>query len=94
MDKLSELPEKEDTVPSELEEKIIEKYFDPQEENHDKKKSILYLVFYTTLLFIALSNPLTENMSHFIPFLQNQITWYMLRIAIFAICFFVIYKYT
>jgi len=95
MDKLSELPPA-DTKMTPQENEVMNKYFGdatPQEATLSWSK-IFKLALYTTLLFLALSNPITENLFSNLPYCGNSmITVLLTKAFLFMVMFIAIYKF-
>jgi len=88
MDKLDDLPTRESDVSSN-ETRVVEKYFGSK-----KSKSwsnIIKVGVYATLIFILLSNPITESVFNLLPL--GNIMKYVVMCLLYFIIFVVIYKF-
>jgi len=87
MEKLANLPTKDDTPSSPEQEAIMNHFFgEPPEEKGFVEKIQLKKVAIFTLLFVALTNPLTDTILSKIPYLSNS--YVLLGVKTFA--FFVL----
>lgn len=96
MDKLSELPPTE-TQLTPQENQVMKKYFGDGETPPEQRMSwasIFKLALYATILFLALSNPITDGIFSKIPYCGEGImTLLATKAIVFMFLFIVIYKF-
>jgi len=96
MDKLSELPPAE-TKMTPQENEVMKKYFGDAEPPAEKQLSwtaILKLALYATILFVVLSNPITDGLFCKLPYCgDGMITLLATKSVIFMMLFVAIYKF-
>lgn len=91
MDKLSDLPTKDDVELSPQESEAMVKYFGSSE---GKSKNKYKLILYATLLFLLLANPFADKALGFIPKCGNPMIQLGIKTLIFAVAFLAIVKFT
>jgi hypothetical protein len=93
-DRLDKLPTK-NTELSDSEKDTIQKFFGEGDSSPTKEgqNSILKLVGYTTLLFVALANPFINPLLEKIPYCDSAAGTLALKTVLFMILFFIIYRY-
>lgn len=100
MERLSDLPPKNDTQMSPKEEDVMKKYFDPpkSKENFGDFKMgwlvALKIAFYATILFAALANPWADGLICMAPYCgDNFIILLAIKSLLFLILLTCVYKF-
>lgn len=84
MEKLTDLPTKEDTQPSPEQEAIMDHFFgDPPEEKGIVEKMQLKKVAIFTLIFVALAGPWADGILGKIPYMSNSMVQFGVKAGLF-----------
>jgi hypothetical protein len=97
MEKLSDLPTKQDTEMTSQESSVMQKYFNPKQTATGNNSPMNYkLIGYSILMFVLLANPWIDPMLAKLPFInsgESNITIFGVKILVFAIILFILYKF-
>lgn len=96
MDKLTDIPVVNETQPSQQEAEVMKKYFGDAEVTSTKPSwaSAFKLALYVCLLFLALSNPITDGIFCHLPYCGEGFATLMgMKLLIFFVVFVAVYKF-
>nr|QBK86585.1 MAG: uncharacterized protein LCMAC102_03800 [Marseillevirus LCMAC102] len=95
MDKLDQLPPKDNTVITPEESEVINQFFGQSSESLPKTGGVDWkLIGYSTILFILLANPWIDQILCKIPYCNNAMYSFGMKLVIFAIVLVILSFYT
>lgn len=102
MERLADLPAKEDVAPTPQEDEVMKKFFDaPQSSGSSSGKTstergwgeTLKLALYAAIIFFALANPWVDSVFCMVPYCGGSvIALLLIKMLLFAMIFVIVYK--